>query len=390
MYRLHSVTGEFLDRPTERAFRASVLPEVQRDSRLTLTVATLLTFLFIFSDYAFVGSAWPFPLLLAMRIVVALVCAGLAVYLYRSDALLDSAWIYSIAPVMVASAVFIVAAYRPQTLPTQLTAVIIVIMACYLFAPNVMRGMLASSAYLSVGFLLSAWYWADTTPGLLIAFAILLILTNIVGYFAARRVARLQRRQFALLMEERRSKERLEAEVVRREALERQLRDLAETDGLTGLSNRRHLIQVAHAALETARGRGAPLSLCMIDLDDFKGINDGWGHGVGDTVLMAVAKACTQVFGGDALIGRFGGEEFVAALPGRDLAAATEAAEQLRAEVAGLSFEDAQETLRVTVTVGVATVRLDEVELAPAIARADAALYEGKRRGRNTVVADGD
>ena len=87
---------------------------------------------------------------------------------------------------------------------------------------------------------------------------------------------------------------------------------------------------------------------------------------------------------GDALIGRFG-EEFVAALPGRDLAAATEAAEQLRAEVAGLSFEDAQETLRVTVTVGVATVRLDEVELAPAIGRADAALYQAKNAGRNRV-----
>lgn len=371
----------------ERAFRASVLPEVQRDSRLALTVATLLTFLFIFSDYAFVGSAWPFPLLLAMRILLASACAALAFHLYRSDALLDRAWVYSIVPVGVATSVFIVAAYRPQTLPTQLTAVIIVIMACYLFAPNVMRGMVASSLYMSVGFLLSAWYWAAPAPGLLIAFAILLTLTNVVGYFAARRIARLQRQQFAILMDERRSKERLVKEVQRREELEQRLRDLAETDGLTGLSNRRHFLENAGAALTAARAGGAPFSLCMVDVDNFKAINDGFGHGFGDIVLVAVAETCTRVFGADVPIARFGGEEFVAALPGRNLAEAVAAAERLRVEVASIRLDDVPAAPGVTVTVGVAGSRGEDAGLSPLIARADAALYEGKRRGRNTVVS---
>jgi len=389
MHRLHPITGEFLDRHTERGFRESVLSEVQRDSRLTLIVAALLTVLFSISDYSFLGWEWPFPVLAAVRLVVIAGCLGLAFFLFRSDALLGKSWVYSLAPILVATGVFMVAVLRPQTLPTQLTAVIIIIMACYLFAPNVMRGMIASSAYLTVGFLVSAWYWAGATTPILLVFGMLLVLANVVGFFAARRTARLQRQQFALLMEERLSKERLEAEVVRREALERRLRDLAQTDGLTGLSNRRHFIELAERALAAARERGEPLSLCMIDLDDFKGINDGWGHGTGDAVLVAVAETCVAVFGGDVPIGRFGGEEFVVAIPACDLEAAGAAAERLRRDVAELRFEGASAGLRVTVTIGVAAVGSHEPDVSPAIARADAALYDGKRRGRDVVVASG-
>ena len=390
MYRLHTITGEFLDRGVERDFRASVLPEVQRTTRLTLTVAALLTVLFMVSDYSFLGLDWPFfPPLVLMRLAIIAVLLGLGLYLFRSDALLDRAWVYSLAPLMVSTGVFIVAALRPQTLPTQVTAVGIVVMAIYLFAPNVMRGMLATSAYLSVGFLFSAWYFADASAAVLLRIGILLILANVVGYFAALRVARLQRQQFALLMDERRSKDRLVIEVDRREALERRLRDLAETDGLTGLSNRRHFIEIAETALKAARARGEPFSLAMIDVDHFKSINDNWGHRLGDDMLKLVAEACVTVFGADVPVGRFGGEEFVVALPGVAVEGATAAAERLRGAVSALRAEDGPPDLHVTVTIGIAGVRPEEPDLSTALARADAALYEGKRRGRDVVVADG-
>jgi len=390
MHRLHPITAEFPDPGMERDFRASILPEVQRSSRLTLIVAALLTVLFIISDYSFIGFGWPFyPPLVAMRLATIVLYVGLALYLYRSDALLDRAWVYSIAAVWVATGSFLVVALRPHTLPSQVTAVGIVIMAIYLFVPNVMRGMLVSSAYLSVGFLFSAWHFAEAPAAILLRICILLILANVVGYFAARRMARLQRQQFALLMDERRSKERLVREVMRREALEQQLRDLAETDGLTGLSNRRHLLETA-AALRAAQGAGEPFSLCMIDIDNFKQINDGWGHGLGDAVLKLVADACVRAFGDDMPIGRFGGEEFVVALPGRDLAAARAGAERLRVAVEALRVADGPAALRVTVTTGLTQLRPGETDLSAALARADAALYEGKRRGRNVVLADGD
>ncbi len=387
MHRLHAITGEFTDRRTEREFRASILPEVQRSSRLTLIVAGLVTSLFIISDYSFVGLGWPFyPALISMRLIVIGTCFVLAIVLSRSDALLDRAWVYSVAPFVVSTGVFVVAALRPQTLPTQITAVAIVLVAIYLFAPNVMRGMFAASAYLSLGFLLCARYLVDAPVPILISIAILLTLANIVGYFAARRIARLQRQQFAMLMDERRSKERLVREVMRREELEQRLREFAETDGLTGLSNRRHFLEHASVALTAAQSRGEPFCLCMIDIDNFKGINDGWGHVVGDTVLVAVARTCERVFGADAPLARFGGEEFVAALPGRDLEAAGTAAERLRAAVAKLRIGDEAAAPAVTVTVGVAASLAADGNLSPLIARADAALYEGKRRGRNTVV----
>ena len=390
MYRLHPITAEFVDKATEREFRASILPEVQRASRLTLTVAALLTVLFIISDYSFLGFDWPFyPPLVAMRVATIAIYVGLALYLFRSDALLDRAWVYSVPAVVVATGVFLVAALRPQTLPTQVTAVGIVIMAIYLLVPNVMRGMLASCAYLSVGFLLASWYFADADGPVLLRISILLVLANVVGYFAARRIARLQRQQFALLLDERRSKDRLVREVARREAVEQQLRDLAETDDLTGLSNRRHFLETAGAALRAAEGRGVPSSLCMIDVDEFKRINDSFGHGVGDEVLKRVAAACERVFGADVPIGRFGGEEFVVALPGMDIGAAKEAAERLRRDVAALRVADGPDTLRVTVTAGVTTVKPGEGDLSAALTRADAALYDGKRRGRDIVVADG-
>lgn len=387
MYRLHPITGEFVDGGTERDFRASVLPEVQRSSRLTLAVTAVLIAIYMILDYALTGLNWPFyPALLAMRLTVIAICLGLAVYLSRSDALLDKAWVYSIAPIAVSTGVCLVAALRPHTVPMQVTAMGIIIIAVYLFVPNVMLGILATSAYLCAGFLFAAWYWAEAPASVLTTIVLLTIVANVVGYFAARRLARLQRQQFALLLDERRSKERLVQEVMRRETLEQQLRDLAETDDLTGLSNRRHFLGSATAVLGAERGQGAPFSLAMIDVDNFKQINDSFGHGVGDEVLKQVAAACVRVFGTDVPIGRLGGEEFVVALPSTGLAVASEAAERLRREVERVTVEGGPEALRVTVTIGLAAVRADEETLSPALARADAALYEGKRRARNVVV----
>lgn len=387
MYRLHPITGEFLDRDTERAFRASVLPEVQHASQVTLTVMAVLIAVYMMSDYLLSGLTWPFyPALLAMRLTAIAICLGLSLYLSRSDALIDNAWAYSIAPIAVSTGVCMVAALRPNTVTMQVTATGIIITAVYLFVPNVMLGMLATSAYLSAGFLFAAWYWAEAPASVLTTIVLLTVLANVVGYFAARRLARLQRQQFALLHDERRSKERLVREVMRREALEQQLRDLADTDGLTGLSNRRHFLGSAAAALAAARTRGTGLSLAMIDVDNFKRINDSYGHGVGDEVLKRVAEACVRVFGTAVPIGRFGGEEFVVALPATCLDAAGVAADRLRREVAELEVEGGPDALHVTVTIGLAAVRPDEETLSPALARADAALYEGKRRGRNVVV----
>nr|WP_246404124.1 GGDEF domain-containing protein [Halomonas stenophila] len=161
---------------------------------------------------------------------------------------------------------------------------------------------------------------------------------------------------------------------------------MAGTDELTGLDNRRRFFERADQELRRALRHGSPLSFCMVDIDRFKAINDQHGHSVGDLVLTQVATRLREYLRGVDFIGRFGGEEFVIALPGADLAAAREVAERLRGCIAELPHPDPGIPRRLSVTIGIARLAPGETTLAPVLKRADQALYRGKARGRNTVV----
>jgi diguanylate cyclase (GGDEF)-like protein len=158
-----------------------------------------------------------------------------------------------------------------------------------------------------------------------------------------------------------------------------ELSSLSRTDPLTGLLNRRGV----EASLAGVGGLGAPPScVAIIDIDHFKAVNDERGHEEGDRVLAAVAEAiATSVRSGD-VCGRWGGEEFIVLF--RDLADAQPSAERIRAAVEARSFSAVGSPLRVTVTIGIAAVRGGFAET---LSAADAAMYRGKREGRNRVVA---
>ncbi len=157
---------------------------------------------------------------------------------------------------------------------------------------------------------------------------------------------------------------------------------LARIDPLTGISNRRDLLDTLQVALDASRRDRLPVAVLMFDLDHFKRINDSLGHDVGDTALIAVARSMrTLVRQGDS-VGRWGGEEFLAVLPRADAETALLVAERLRADIAdNAAVVDGRS---VTVTVGGA-VSHDGDTLSELINRADAALYQGKRAGRNIV-----
>lgn len=156
------------------------------------------------------------------------------------------------------------------------------------------------------------------------------------------------------------------------------LRRQAETDALTGLSNRRHFLAQTEAALTLATSGREPVSLLMFDLDYFKDINDTHGHQAGDTVLREVARCLQKVVRERDTVGRLGGEEFGILLPGLDSPAATRVAHRLRQAVAALRPGG----LRVTASLGVGT-GADGVDAL--LARADECLYAAKRAGRNRV-----
>ena len=172
---------------------------------------------------------------------------------------------------------------------------------------------------------------------------------------------------------------------VRQVASARRLRAMALTDELTRLPNRRHLYLLADAAARTARSRGAGFSVLALDVDHFKRINDRFGHEAGDTVLRRVADAARRALREGDHLGRTGGEEFVAVLPGAPASAACQLAERLRATVETTSFTDIDPSLVVTVSVGIAAWAATDADFHATCRRADDSLYRAKAAGRNRV-----
>ncbi len=165
--------------------------------------------------------------------------------------------------------------------------------------------------------------------------------------------------------------------------------EMAVTDPLTGLHNRRYLDSHLETLFDRALARRRPLSLMITDIDRFKSINDSWGHDGGDQVLKEFAARLRRNVRGIDLACRFGGEEFVVVMPDTDGQIAERVAERIRAEIAGRPFPVGRDgkSIEVTVSVGVAAMLPAHDRVADLLKRADTALYEAKSAGRNRVVA---
>jgi len=159
-------------------------------------------------------------------------------------------------------------------------------------------------------------------------------------------------------------------------------------DVLTGVHNRRHLLDMLEREIARATRLGTPLSVCMIDMDHFKDINDSHGHAAGDAVLRHFAGLASDGLRAVDVFGRFGGEEFMLILPDTAATGAAAVAERLRARIEQCSFPGLPAQRRVTVTIGIAAHAKGEDGEA-LTARADGALYRGKHAGRNRVVVLG-
>jgi diguanylate cyclase (GGDEF)-like protein len=169
--------------------------------------------------------------------------------------------------------------------------------------------------------------------------------------------------------------------VLAKERSVRVLRDAASVDELTGLLNRRGFFAGAHQLVQRQAKKGEPVSVLMFDLDHFKSINDRFGHPVGDDTLRVFASVVGSNMRANDVVARFGGEEFIAMLPG-NLADATVAAERVRKAFEAAAGKIAGCELNATVSVGAACGGIDVASL---IATADAALYRAKSNGRNRV-----
>lgn len=179
----------------------------------------------------------------------------------------------------------------------------------------------------------------------------------------------------------------LGTDISERKKLEMELVRQATTDMLTGLPNRRNFLELASQEIMRSRRYRKQLSVLMIDLDEFKSINDSYGHQTGDAVLVKFAKICGKSMRTIDITGRLGGEEFAILLPETEETEALDAAERLRCNVAeeAVNGEDGK-TVHFTISIGLATLPPTSDDIDVLLSAADKALYEAKRSGRNRVV----
>jgi diguanylate cyclase (GGDEF)-like protein len=168
-----------------------------------------------------------------------------------------------------------------------------------------------------------------------------------------------------------------------------ELHRLSTTDSMTGALNRRRFEELAELERRRAQRNGFPLSILILDIDHFKSVNDRFGHHTGDAAIRMLANVSLATLRPADLFSRWGGEEFVVAMPETNAAGVKKAAERLREMIAAARFEAAGKTHSVTVSIGVTTMLREELSIAHAIGRADRALYRAKQAGRNRVEAEG-
>ena len=165
----------------------------------------------------------------------------------------------------------------------------------------------------------------------------------------------------------------------------------AMTDGLTKAYNREAFDSYIRKLVDRNTIKQSPFSLLMLDIDDFKNINDGYGHQVGDRVLVALVKKCTEFIRDEDFLGRYGGEEFTIVLPRASLRNALKKAQRLRKAIAGTHYTTDKKKggkgLSITVSIGVSSFCKND-SVSTVIDRSDQALYQAKRTGKNRVVSE--
>ena len=169
------------------------------------------------------------------------------------------------------------------------------------------------------------------------------------------------------------------------EKVREEINALAITDELTHTFNRRYFMKVIEHELERAKRYQHALSLIIFDIDNFKVVNDTYGHLCGDAVLQELSQACHAIIRHCDVLARFGGEEFILLLPETDQASALQVATKLCRLIAGHVIEFKGMHIQVTISAGVTTCNPTTATLDELLTRADQALYQAKRLGKNRL-----
>jgi diguanylate cyclase (GGDEF)-like protein len=173
--------------------------------------------------------------------------------------------------------------------------------------------------------------------------------------------------------------------ITERKNMEEQLNKLSEKDALTGAFNRRHFIQVFDQEFSIAKRYKNKLSVLLIDIDNFKEINDTFGHNAGDAVLKRFVIFCEDILRNSDLFARYGGEEFIVMLPNTPSLGAAIIAERIRTNIEEIFVTYEKQTIQFTISIGISLVLDNDTNSTAVLSRAETALYQAKKKGRNRI-----
>jgi len=377
-------SSEFSDPDMERSFQQHVQPIITRQLKIVLLIWGALLLLFAVPDYEALGLTRPFYYLLAYRVIIAVMLLIMFFRIRPNTIIFKASYPVTLIVIAGFTGFMLLFVFRPDITNWIVGVIMVQLIGLFMFVP--IRFYLASlSALYGIAITMVTVGVRGSTKENMIGLFFLLMLPVVTGAATTIRLAILQRRQFAVLMRAEKLNLKLQSEIEQRLKLEEALKELAATDPLTQLFNRREYEMLFEHEIERARRMNVPLSLGLIDLDNFKKINDTYGHNVGDEVLRRTADLLRNNLRAMDLIGRFGGDEFIIFLPDTGIDQAVVISDRFLKELSATDIDTVVSKIRITATAGITQLLPNDKDNNSIIRRADAALYKGKEAGRNLV-----
>ena len=362
----------FTDPELEEKYNEAYLKENISITRMSLWIWQGANMVLIGMDYLLLGCGRMFLWVVGLRL-----CAFVYFLLFTSSLRrVRQVDIYQrrlFVAMMIGAGLFLaINLTRPPTYLQHTVVDVVGVLCLYLFFPNRFWYRLIPALLLTFGsILLYVFVKTALTPGIILVTLVSYALVNFLGLLVSARLYRARRTEYRSLLAE--------------HAAQAKIALLAMQDDLTGIANRRHFYRQAEAEFAHFQRAKQPLALLMLDLDHFKQINDKYGHGVGDAVLIRFSQYVLTQIRQEDLLGRVGGEEFAILLRDATIAQAMAVAERIREGVAQLPIFGGDDADRFTVSIGIAIAENADASFDVLFGRADKALYRAKQEGRNRV-----